>query len=372
MIIPDVYEGLLVNAIGERAFYANGTITGVRLPQRLVRIGGGGFRASGITSIVLPSSLREVGGTAFTGCNKLAYNVVGGCKYLPSETNPHFLLTEPSDSNLTSVAIPSDTRLIEEEVFFGYSGITSLSIDANNPYLSTDGTSILNKDKTQLALMLKSGVESYAIPSTVTTILKQACMYQTLSSVTFPSTLTSIEDEAFSGCQNLASIALPGALANIGLNAFAMCPLKTITVEATNTHFEADGKALYDKGKKTLLQYAVASTDTSFSLPDSVNEIGSGAFAGATGLKSVVTTSSSLLTSIGDYAFASCTALTDVALPSSLKSVGDGAFSYCSALTTVTYGGSKADWAKLTLGTDWHNNSTLLKVVACSDGTVTL
>ena len=42
------------------------------------------------------------------------------------------------------------------------------------------------------------------------------------------------------------------------------------------------------------------------------------------------------MTSIGNYAFDSCTGLTSVTIPNSVTSIGEGAFYYCTGLTSVT------------------------------------
>ena len=42
------------------------------------------------------------------------------------------------------------------------------------------------------------------------------------------------------------------------------------------------------------------------------------------------------MTSIGGYAFDSCSGLTSITIGNSVTSIGEGAFSYCSGLTSVT------------------------------------
>ena len=61
------------------------------------------------------------------------------------------------------------------------------------------------------------------------------------------------------------------------------------------------------------------------------------------------------VTSIGDYAFASCTSLTSITIPESVTSIGSEAFSYCSRLTSVTIPGSVTSigygaWTNITTG----------------------
>ena len=46
------------------------------------------------------------------------------------------------------------------------------------------------------------------------------------------------------------------------------------------------------------------------------------------------------VTSIGDWAFFSCSGLTNVTIPDSVNNIGVGAFYECSGLTNVTIGNS--------------------------------
>ncbi len=73
---------------------------------------------------------------------------------------------------------------------------------------------------------------------------------------------------------------------------------------------------------------------TSVTIPDSVTNIGSWAFSGCTGLTSVTIGDS--VTSIGLRAFSGCTGLTSIRIPDSVTSIGDHAFYYCRGLTSVT------------------------------------
>ena len=73
---------------------------------------------------------------------------------------------------------------------------------------------------------------------------------------------------------------------------------------------------------------------TNVNIPNSVTSIGNGAFYGCSGLTSVTIGNS--VTSIGDWAFGYCSGLTNVTIPNSVTSIGVYAFGYCSGLTSVT------------------------------------
>ena len=113
-----------------------------------------------------------------------------------------------------------------------------------------------------------------------------------LTSLTLPSSLTSIGNSAFDGCSGLTSLTLPSSLTSIGDYAFAYC-----------------------------------SGLTSLTLPSSLTSIGDNAFYYCRGLTSVTLPPS--LTTIGDEAFAHCHSLASVTFPSSLASIGRKSFAYC-------------------------------------------
>ena len=66
---------------------------------------------------------------------------------------------------------------------------------------------------------------------------------------------------------------------------------------------------------------------------DGVTTIGDWAFSYCRALTSITIPNS--VTTIGDYAFESCSSLTSITIPNSVTTIGDYAFSYCRALTSV-------------------------------------
>jgi hypothetical protein len=132
--------------------------------------------------------------------------------------------------------------------------------------------------------------------------------------VTIGNSVTSIGSYAFRGCEGLTSV----------------------NVSENNSAYKSIDGNLYSKDGKTLIQYAISKTDTSFTIPDGVTSIGNFAFEDCTSLTSVTIPDS--VTSIGNFAFYYCTSLTSVTIGNGVTSIGSHAFSDCSSLTSVTIG----------------------------------
>ena len=157
-------------------------------------------------------------------------------------------------------------------------------------------------------------------------------------SVSIPSTVvyegvtyevTSIGSYAFSGgCTSLTSVTIPSSVTSIGASAFSGCTgLTSINIPSGVTSIEAGS-------------FQGSSSLTSIAIPLSVTSIGVGAFSGCTSLTSVTIPSS--VTSIGVQAFQGCSSLTTITIPSSMTSIGGWAFYGCSGLTSITIPSSVA------------------------------
>ena len=158
-----------------------------------------------------------------------------------------------------------------------------------------------------------------------------------LTSLTLPSSVTSIGGHAFSGCSSLTSLTLPSSVTSIGEFAFRYC-----------------------------------SGLTSLTIPSGVTTIDYYAFADCSGLTSLTIPSG--VTWIGDYAFAWCSGLTSLTLPSSVTSIGGHAFERCNNLkecnclldsdleTCLAY--SHDDWTKIPVDEIkyYHNGQELTKL----------
>jgi len=106
------------------------------------------------------------------------------------------------------------------------------------------------------------------------------------------------------------------------------------SVEEGHPTFTAIDGVLYSADLTKLIAYPAASDRTSFTVPDSVETIGGGAFCGCRNLTEIVFPDT--LKAIGQYAFGYCTSLKEVTLPRSLTTLGLTAFKDCDALKEVT------------------------------------
>ena len=168
-----------------------------------------------------------------------------------------------------------------------------------------------------------SGLTSLTIPSSVTSIGYYAFKgCSGLTSLTIPSSVISISDYAFSGCSGLTNLTIPSSVISIGRGVFSNCSgLTSLTIPSgvTSIGYHA---------------FEGCSGLTSLTIPSGVTSIGSEAFQGCCGLTSMTIPSG--VTSIGYHAFYGCSGLTSLTIPSSVTSIGEEAFLGCSGLTSLT------------------------------------
>ncbi len=176
---------------------------------------------------------------------------------------------------------------------------------------------------------------SVNISSTVRSIGNKAFWQcSSLISVNLPEGVTSLGDYAFNNCHALESIAFPSSLTSIGRYVFFYCQsLKNIDVALSNTAFTTFDGVLFTKDMKTIVCYPNAHAEE-YTLPSHTSQIGNGAFATCSSLKTV--NLHDAVTSIGDYGFFNSTAIEELTIPSSVSSVGVSAFAECTALSTLT------------------------------------
>jgi len=154
-----------------------------------------------------------------------------------------------------------------------------------------------------------------------------------LTSISLPSSLTSIGAYSFTLCNGLNSITIPASVNRIGELAFAACSA-SISIGLDNSTYSSMEGVLFNKDQTILIQ-CPSSKEGIFHIPSSVQAINGGAFVFCNKITSVLIPTS--VTTIGDGAFYNCTNLETINIPSSLKEMGDNVFSECSKLTSISF-----------------------------------
>ncbi len=148
-------------------------------------IGGDAFRANGLTSVDIPSTVRSIGDNAFRS---------------------NFLTTVSIPSGVTSVALGS----------FAFNSLTSVSIPATVTVIRDSAFRVNN-------------LTSVDIPLGVETIEVGAFLDNSLTSVSLPETLSVIGESAFR-LNSLTSVTIPSSVTSIGASAFFINPLTSVVM----------------------------------------------------------------------------------------------------------------------------------------------
>ena len=255
--------GSSVTSIGNGAFFNCNRLTSVTIPKSVTEIGAAAFSScSGLTSIIIPSSVTSIGAGAFHYCSKLS-----------------------------SISIPDALEDIGYEAFdetAWYNGKTDQSL----VYIGKVAYKYKGEMPSGTAIKIQDG--------TIGILVK--CFYNNtnLKSVTIPNTVKKIGDNAFYNCRGLTSITVPSSVTKIGDWTFGSCGgLKTVKWNAINCEYSGEHR-LFDQcfliqsftfggGIKRIPSYLCQDLNSLelVTIPNTVEEINTGAFKNCSNLKSV-------------------------------------------------------------------------------------
>ncbi len=294
------------------------------IPDFVTTIADMAFYGCAATSITIPSSVTSIGKSAFYNC-----------------------------SSLKSLVVPASVTSIGEHILSGCSSLESLTV----PFL---GNTADSTSKAYLGYFFGSysyGTNSSYVPASLksvkitgATVLVKNAFYQcaSVTSVTLPDTLESIEAHAFDSCTALVSVNIPSKVKSIGTYAFYKCSsLASIDIP---------------EGVESIGEFAFndCSSIKSVTIPDSVQTIERCVFYNCTSLESVVIGDGA--TVIIQSAFNGCTSLKSVTFGAAMNNVGYLAFANCTSLENIYIGGIE------TIGTSAFSGCTALKNVTFGMG----
>ncbi len=285
IVIPDKIGGITVTAIADDA-----------------------FKDTEIESITLPESVTKIGARAFENCvyldavtglenvTSIGENAFHGCTMLEEISLPEGLesindCTFYGCSSLSAITIPASVTSVGQDAFTDCTNLLTVTIN-NDSLTSNNSWGVSNSeskyfcgnykvDKYGLIDLIENVQPSgdIVIPEKVgdRTITKIGTFFrrEKITSVTLPSTITSIFPQAFEGCTGLESISIQEGVTQIGMHAFSGCTsLKSITLPESLTRIEN-------------VIFRDCTGLESIVIPKNVTEIFPDAFTGCSNLKSI-------------------------------------------------------------------------------------
>ncbi|MFI3329392.1 MAG: leucine-rich repeat domain-containing protein [bacterium] len=251
-----------------------------------------------------------------------------GIKFIYS-TNKDFFYNIDS---LDEVYLPNSIKYIDETFFDSLHKQTIVFYKDNKDFV------IINNEL--MYSNLKRDVEEIIIPSDVKTIASGVFRcYSNLRNIVLPKGLKVLGDNVFSMCDSLNDVFIPSSVELIGSECFSECiSLINLTVDQDNKHYTATEGFLFTKDLTEIL-YSQKERHSVF-LPTELKSINAFTFKLNT-LKDITLPSN--LLSIGEYAFFNCKSLTHVNIDKSTQInfqtdsyIGQSAFALCTNLESIT------------------------------------
>ena len=314
-----------IKSIGKEAFSQSTNLIAVTLSEGLTSIGDKAFHGcTSLFSIVLPSTMQTIGASVFGtfvsgGKMSLKSVVVKGShpaaisgSTFPDRSSQTLYVPAGCLSTYAAADYWKDFKEIVENSRITFADANVETICVQN--WDQDGDGYLDK------------IEAASVTDLGTAFLGKT-QITSFNELSYFTGLTTIRNQAFSGCTSLTAIAIPSNVKTIGDNAFAGCSsLPTVVLPTSLT---AIGN----------YAFSGCSSLPTVVLPTSLTAIGKYAFSGCSSLATI--TSLNNVTTIGASAFANCTSLVSVSV--NAATVGSNTFSGCTNLSEVTFGSKVAD-----------------------------
>jgi len=340
-----------ITMIGSRTFANCSRLRSITIPESVTSIGDYAFvNCIGLTSVTIPKSVTTIGSNAFNGCKGLTYITI-------PESATTIGISSFDGCNISVITNLSDLDFIFKSNSFGgiaskakiiidRYGNKSFIDDAEKDYIITDEGFLIDATNDKYVMLAYFGDEDCVLlPNNILGHEYIINLFYGVTNVIIPEWITSIDNNAFSGCGSLKSITIPDSVTSIGSGAFMNCSglsniviSENVTSIGTNAFYGCSSleSVTILGGVTTVANYSFRDCVnlSSITLPESVTSIGAGAFWKCNNLTSIILPEN--VTSIGTFAFLNCWSLTSINIPEGVTSIGSGMFSGCSSLTSIT------------------------------------
>ncbi len=343
--LTSVTMGNRVTTIAANAFQDCKSLVSIDMPDTMKTIETGAFRnCIGLTSIVIPNSVTTIEASVFKGCSSLTSVVMSNS--LKTIGSNAFMDCEA----LTSITIPLSVTSIGNRAFYGCSNLASVVMGSGVEYIGTMAfanckalTDVYCYAK-EMPLMVNGS--DFVTDAFQGSPIEQASLYVPISMIELYKSLEpwknfkniiSVNDAVYGKCGD--NLTWKYEEATHTLTIFGSGAMPNYDYSSNRAPWRDDysnniQKVVIEEGVTTIGDYAFdfCSALTAVTIPSSVTSIGAVAFEGCTALSSIDIPNS--VTNIGLFAFCA-SGLTSVVIPNSVTTIGDGAFAGCKNLTSA-------------------------------------
>lgn len=270
-----------------------------------------------------------------------------------------FTWTSPAYSEIESIKISKNIKSINSKAFRCLSKLKKFIVDDENKFFTTIDDALYSSDKKTI-IKYPQGKDSdiarvYSYAETISPYAFYGCSKleeikaydnikniggyafgecESLRKFTVPEGVTELKSGTFQYCSNLEELNLPSTLKYFDRYIINACySLKEINVARGSNYLVEEDGCLYNKNKDTLLVCINVSKNEEVIVPEGVTTIYDYAFASCKNLKRIILPEG--LKKINPYTFSSCENLVEINIPSTVKEIDSYAFLNCASLESI-------------------------------------
>ena len=312
-----------IKSIGNHTFYNCSSLTEIELPNELTTIAQYGLAKTGLSTIIIPSSVSSIGTYAFASSKNLK-------KVISRIENPFSFGSKAFDGISTNCALHVPIGTKSEYINNGWTTTIFPGgvVEGENTAVVGDTFVMPNADGINILYVVTDVVNGLNVSIGNG---KVAAIETTIGKLEIPSTVdyegqtyhvTSLSANSFNGCDGLTNVLLPEGIINIGNYSFNECS-SLLTIDLPSS-LSTIGAYAFDK----------CISLESVELPNSLNSIGNYAFNGCTKLKDIIIPE--LVTNIGTNAFRDCSELQSAFILCQVSTLKEGMFRSCKSLSKIS------------------------------------